>query len=71
MKSNQQTFITAYDIYNTLIYLSSGENKEEYERNRISFGGSLFIELNYQERYCQSSMYKSQLGKFICRCKLK
>ena len=71
MKSNQQTFITAFDIYNTLIYLSSGDNKEEYERNKISFGGSLFIELNYEERYCQSPMYKPQLEKFICRCKLK
>lgn len=71
MKSNQQTFITPFDIYNTLIHLSSGENKEEYERNSISYGGSLFAELNYEERYCQSPIYKSLFNQIICRCKLK
>ena len=71
MKSNQQTFITPFDIYNTLIHLSSGENKEEYKRNSISYGDSLFFQLNYKERYCQDPNLKSLFNQFICRCKLK
>ena len=72
MKSNQQTFITPFDIYNTLINLASGENKEEYKINKISYGESLFIQLNYKKRYCESSIYeKIQIPKSVCRCKKK
>ena len=71
MKSNQQTFITPFDIYNTLVHLSSGENKNEYEKNSIPYGDSLFFEINFKDRYCQSPKFKSQINQLICRCKLK
>ena len=70
MKSNQQTFITPFDIYNTLIYLSLGEDKEEYKRYSVLYGSSLFSQINYKERFCESPLYESQVGKRICKCKL-
>ena len=72
IKSNQQTLITAYDIYNTLINLASGENKEEYKINKVSYGESLFSRLNYKKRYCESSIYEElQIPKNVCRCQKK
>ena len=72
MKSNQQTFITPFDIYNTLINLASGENKEEYKINKVPYGESLFSQLNYKKRYCESSIYeKIQIPKSVCRWKKK
>ena len=70
MKSNQQTFVTPFDIYNTLINLASGENREEYKKNRVLYGDSLFNELNYKKRYCESPIYEEiKIPKNICRCK--
>ena len=71
MMSNQQTFITPFDIYNTLIYLSLGKDKEEYERYSVPNGSSLFGQINYKERFCESSLYQSLIGENICKCKLK
>ena len=71
MRSNQQTFITPFDIYNTLIYLSLGKDKEEYERYSVPYGSSLFSQINYKERFCESSLYQSLIGENICKCKLK
>lgn len=69
MKSNQQTFITPFDIYNTLIHLASGDNKEEYKNNSINYGGSLFSKLNYKIRFCNSSKFKSIISNELCKCK--
>ena len=72
IESNQQTFITPFDIYNTLLYLA---NKENYINIRVPFGDSLFNEINYKIRYCQSSLYilknKSQINLNSCSCKIK
>ena len=72
IKSNQQTFITPFDIYNTLLYLA---NKENYINIRAPFGDSLFNEINYKIRYCESSLYKlknkSQINLYSCSCKIK
>ena len=69
MKSNQQTFVTPFDIYNTLIYLSNYEN---YKNNSVSYGVSLFEKINYKERYCQSKIYEfqneSQINPIYCSC---
>ena len=70
MKSNQQTFITAFDIYNTLIYLSS-ETEKEYERYSVPYGNSLFNKINYKKRFCVSSISKFNVGENNCKCKLK
>ena len=50
MKSNQQTFVTPFDIYNTLIHLSYGEINQDYRRNSVSHGSSLFTKINYKYR---------------------
>ena len=71
MKSNQQTFITPFDIYNTLIHLAYGKIKQNYIRNTVSYGKSLFTEINYKERYCESNIYESQVNLNYCNCKMK
>ena len=72
IKSNQQTFITPFDIYNTLIYLA---NKETYNNIRVPYGDSLFKEFDYKKRYCQSSLYQleneSQINPISCNCLIK
>ena len=69
IKSNQQTFVTPFDIYNTLIYLS---NSETYNNISSPFGDSLFNEIDYKKRYCQSSLYifqnESQINPSYCSC---
>ena len=52
IKSNQQIFITPFDIYNTLIHLAFGENYKGYKKYQISYGSSLLTKLNYKIRYC-------------------
>ena len=71
IKSNQQTFITPFDIYNTLIHLAYGKNKKEYKRKSVSYGGSLFSKLNYKTRICKSSKLKPNIDNFSCKCLLK
>ena len=71
IKSNQQTFITAFDIYNTLIYLASGENKKEYKKNSVAYGNSLFSEINFNKRYCMTKKFEPKISKEICKCIIK
>ena len=71
IKSNQQTFITPFDIYNTLIHLAYGENKEEYKKKAVSYGGSLFSKLNYKIRICKSNKLKPSIINKFCKCSLK
>lgn len=59
MKSNQQPFVTPFDIYNTLIHLANGDLNKKYMKNSVSYGNSLFIEINYKERFYQSHLYES------------
>lgn len=67
IKSNQQVFITPFDIYNTLINLAFGNNTFFIKKNFNNYGKSLFFEINYKIRFCQSKIYKSQIK--ICNCK--
>ena len=69
IKSNQQIFITPFDIYDTLIHLAFGDNHKGYKKYHVSYGDSLLTELNYKKRYCNSTMYKSQIK--YCYCKNK
>ena len=71
MKSNQQTFVTPFDIYNTLIHLASGDLNEKYMKNSVSYGNSLFTEINYKKRYCQSLIYESMVNLKYCNCEIK
>ena len=63
MKYNEQIFITPFDIYNTLIYLSN-DNKE----NLISYGDSLFTKLKIEERFCDSPKYENHIKEYACNC---
>ena len=72
IKTNQQTFITPFDIHNTLLHLA---NKKNYKNISNPFGDSLFNEINYKIRYCQSSFYKlkniTQINPNSCSCLIK
>ena len=65
LKYNQQIFVTPFDIYNTLVYLSSGKDRDKYY---VSYGASLFAKLNIKERYCQSPKYENQINWYTCNC---
>ena len=71
MKSNQQTFVTPFDIYNTLIHLSNGEINKNYIKNSVNYGSSLFTKINYKYRFCQSNIYESQINLKYCSCQMK
>ena len=71
IKMNQQTFITGYDIYNTLVHLAFGENKEKFDKYKVKYGESLLKNINYTNRYCESDIYESQIYEIICKCKRK
>ena len=71
MKSNQQTFVTPFDIYNTLIHLAYGDLNEKYKEKSVSYGKSLLSEINYKERFCQSHIYNNQVSKNYCNCEIK
>ena len=71
MKSNQQTFVTPFDIYNTLIHLSNGDINQNYIRNSVIYGNSLFTEINYRERFCQSNIYENIINEKYCSCQRK
>ena len=71
LKSNQQTLITPFDIYNTLVHLAFGKNKEEYKKNSVNYGGSLLSKLNYKTRICKSSRFKPNIPDEFCKCFLK
>ena len=66
---NQQTFITPYDIHDTLIHLAYGTDKPDphaYSKH----GNSLLVELNKMERYCESPKLNLEISKSDCKCKL-
>ena len=68
IKLNQQTLITGFDIYNTLIHLAFGENKQKVDKYKVKYGESLFEKINYKNRYCESSIFDSLLTKKVCNC---
>ena len=68
IKFNQQTFITPFDIYNTLIHLAYGGNRTEYKKNSVPYGGSLFSKLNYKTRICKSNKFKPNIPNDFCKC---
>lgn len=72
IKSNQQVFITPYDIYYTLIHLALGVKISEINKNQSSnyYGESLLTPINYSLRYCESQIYDSQISSYTCKCKI-
>ena len=71
IKSNQQVFITPYDIYYTLIHIALGDKISKIKNNSSkNFGESLLTPLNYSIRYCESRIYDSQIDSNSCNCKI-
>ena len=69
IKLNQQTFITGFDIYNTLVHLAFGKNKQGVDKYKVKYGESLFEKINYKNRYCESKILESQISHRLCNCK--
>ena len=62
LEKNQQTFVSPYDIHDTLIdIIYNGSKREIMSRN----GESLFRYINPMERSC---LKYSELSKDLCRC---
>ena len=71
IKSNQQVFITPYDIYHTLIHIALGDKISKINKKILKDNGeSLLKQINYSLRYCQSKIYHSQIGLSSCNCKI-
>ena len=71
IKSNQQVFITPYDIYYTLIHIALGDKSNSININLLNkYGDSLLKPINYSLRYCQSRIYDSQIDQNSCNCKI-
>ena len=66
---NQQIFITPYDIHDTLIHLAYGTDKPDPQAYS-KHGSSLLVELNKEERYCESKVLNLKISKSDCKCKL-
>ena len=66
---NQQIFITPYDIHDTLIHLAYGTDKPD-PLAYSGHGSSLLVELNKNERYCESTELNLKISKSDCKCKL-
>ena len=66
---NQQTFVTPYDIHDTLVYLAVG-NDEKYADSFSKHGQSLLDNLDHTQRYCESPMLDlSEMRAKHCKCK--
>ena len=74
MNENQQTFITAYDIYNTLGHLILGDkyifinNKtQENDTLKTEYGTSLFNKINQKDRFPQKYSVLDNIDISICK----
>ena len=71
VKSNEQVFITPYDIYYTLIHIALGPKINKIKNNSSHYyGQSLLTPINYSLRYCQSRIYDFQINSYTCNCKI-
>ena len=52
LHKNQQTFMTGFDIYNTIVHLIYGEKygTKESDKTFLKYGKSLFTEINQMDR---------------------
>ena len=64
---NQQTFITPYDIHDTLIHLAYGDTQEENKYSKR--GSSLLKDIDPMERYCENPKLDLNIAKIDCKCK--
>ncbi len=62
---NQQKFLTAYDIHDTLLDFIN-INKYNFPRMRQNIGQSLFIKINGNNRSCEN--YFDEITNDFCFC---
>ena len=69
LHENQQTFITAFDLYNTYGHIINGDKyksiknlSENYHSCKSPYGLSLFNKINQKERYPSKYRYFGKLG---------
>ena len=67
---HQQTYITPYDIHDTIIHIIYGDNLEETSYLYSNMGKSLFGEFEYKNRNC-STYARYILSKRECLCENK
>ena len=74
---NQQTFITPYDIHDTLIHIAYGDfgdfdkklnYSEKIKQGYSMKGDSLFRHLIINDRYCESPKFNYTIDKSDCKC---
>ena len=73
IQENQQTFITAFDIYNTLTNLIYGDNYVNIPNKTLDkdsfktiLGISLFNKINSKERFPQKYLNYSSISESVC-----
>jgi len=60
---NQQALITAYDIYNTIIYLIYGKEYSKSSTPKSVFGNSLFLKISKN----RTPLNYNYMPKFVCK----
>ena len=65
---NEQTFITPYDIHDTMIHIAYGTDKPSPMAYSKS-GSSLLKEINPMERYCENPNFSLNISKSDCKCR--
>ena len=65
---NQQTFVTPYDIHDTMIHIAYGTDTPDpsaYSKR----GSSLLVDIDPMERYCENPKLNLSIAKSDCKCK--
>ena len=65
---NQQTFVTPYDVHDTMVHLAYGTDIPDpiaYSKK----GSSLLIDIDPMERYCENPNFNLSIAKSDCKCK--
>ena len=66
IKENSQTFVTPFDVHDTLVHIAYGD---EYKEDKYSQQGqSLLTYIDYTERYCENPKINYKISSFDCHC---
>ena len=65
---NQQTFVTPYDIHDTIVHIAYGiDNPDPMAYSKR--GSSLLTKIDPMERYCENPKLDLNIAKGDCKCK--
>jgi hypothetical protein len=51
------------------VNLAFGEDQNKINKYKTQYGESLFNKIDYNNRYCQSKIFDSQIVSYACNCK--